>query len=282
MKGHLFGGTWSPSCAAYALRKAAEDQAGKYADAVCKAVERNFYVDDFMKSLKTGDEAVMFAQQLMQLLQDLARVKLGWDEKIPTDHQEVWSCWKRDLSLLSGFSMCRSVKPATFGQVKKIQLVHFCDASQKAYGTVSYLRLVDEFDMIHCAFISSKCHLAPVKGQTIPRLELMAATTAAKQESVLRRELDLMQSEVAVESAFFTNSQIVLHYIHNVDKRYCVFVANRLSIIHSVSREQQWHHVPIAVNPADDVSRGLKARELLQAKHWLHGPTFLWSHDDYI
>jgi hypothetical protein len=30
------------------------------------------------------------------------------------------------------------------------------------------------------------------------------------------------------------------------------------------------------------VSRGLKARELLQAKHWLHGPTFLWSHDEYI
>jgi hypothetical protein len=381
MKVHLFGGTWSPSCAAYALRKAAEDQAGKYADAVCKAVERNFYVDDFMKSLKTEDEAMMFAQQLMQLLQDggftlckwisnsravlqaipaekradsvkdltdkscsalpteralgmrwnveedtfcfqiqqldrpstrrgilsttcsifdpcgmlspfvlkaklivqdLARVKLGWDEKIPTDHQEAWSCWKRDLSLLSGFSMCRSVKPATFGQVKKIQLVHFCDASQKAYGTVSYLRLVDGFDMIHCAFISSKCHLAPVKGQTIPRLELMAATTAAKQESVLRRELDLMHSEVAVESAFFTDSQIVLHYIHNVGKRYCVFVANRLSIIHSVSREQQWHHVPTTVNPADDVSRGLTARELLQAKHWLHGPTFLWSHDEYI
>jgi hypothetical protein len=70
MRVHLFGGTWSPSCAAYALRKAAEDQAGRYAEAVCKSVERNFYVDDFMKSLKDEDEAVMFAQQLMQLLQD--------------------------------------------------------------------------------------------------------------------------------------------------------------------------------------------------------------------
>ncbi len=49
MKVHLFGGTWSPSCAAYALRKAAEDQAGRYAEAVCKSIERNFYVDDFMK-----------------------------------------------------------------------------------------------------------------------------------------------------------------------------------------------------------------------------------------
>jgi hypothetical protein len=83
------------------------------------------------------------------------------------------------------------------------------------------------------------------------------------------------------ESIFFTDSEIVLHYISNEEKRHCVFVANRISTIRSGSTAAQWHYVPSAYNPADELSRGLSAREILDDKRWLQGPEFLWSHEEF-
>ena len=104
----------------------------------------------------------------------------------------------------------------------------------------------------------AKARLAPLKGQTIPRLELMAAVTAVRQDSLLREETDLHVNN----SVFFTDSAIVLHYLRNEEKRFCVFVANRVSTIHDGSIVNQWHHVPSALNPADGVSRGLTASDI--------------------
>eukprot|EP00794_Sanderia_malayensis_P019620 gene19620-biopygen13889 len=47
---HLFGGIWSPSCAAFALQKTAEDHKAHFKDGVISTVKRNFYVDDLLKS----------------------------------------------------------------------------------------------------------------------------------------------------------------------------------------------------------------------------------------
>ncbi|XP_052805846.1 uncharacterized protein LOC128235140 [Mya arenaria] len=48
MQVHLFGATSSPSCAAYALRRTATDNAGMYAPEVTTTLERNFYVDELI------------------------------------------------------------------------------------------------------------------------------------------------------------------------------------------------------------------------------------------
>ena len=41
---------------------------------------------------------------------------------------------------------------------------------------------------------------------------------------------------------------------------------------------EQWHYVDGKNNPADDASRGLSPKDLLQSSRWLHGPSFLWEH----
>ncbi len=68
MKVHLFGGTWSPSCASYALRRVAIDHKTEDNKEACKAIERNFYVDDFMKFTKTGADAILLVYKLIELL----------------------------------------------------------------------------------------------------------------------------------------------------------------------------------------------------------------------
>ena len=65
---HLFGGVWSPGCASYALLHTAEDNRIDFpADIIC-CVQRNFCVDDFLKSVPDEIEATQVVSQLTELL----------------------------------------------------------------------------------------------------------------------------------------------------------------------------------------------------------------------
>ena len=50
MTSHMFGGTSSPSCCNYPLKKTAADNVNKYGNKVSTIVKRNVYVDDMLKS----------------------------------------------------------------------------------------------------------------------------------------------------------------------------------------------------------------------------------------
>ena len=68
MQVHLFGATSSPSCAAYALKRTADDNASLFEDEVVSTVKRNFYVDDCLKSVPTEDDAAKLALDLQSLM----------------------------------------------------------------------------------------------------------------------------------------------------------------------------------------------------------------------
>ena len=65
---HVFGATSSPSCTAFALRRAALDQRGEFPSSVTDTVLRSFYVDDCLKSVATRDEARALMNDLSDLL----------------------------------------------------------------------------------------------------------------------------------------------------------------------------------------------------------------------
>lgn len=54
---HLFGGISSPSCANFALRKTAEDNQEEFQPETVRTVERNFCIDNCLKSVETVPEA---------------------------------------------------------------------------------------------------------------------------------------------------------------------------------------------------------------------------------
>ena len=98
-----------------------------------------------------------------------------------------WENWLLDLPKLSPFSISRCLLPAEFGLVASSGLYLFSDASEDGYGSVSYLRLVNEEGNIHCAFFFGKSHVTPLKAVTIPRLELSAATMSVRHDRMLKR-----------------------------------------------------------------------------------------------
>ena len=202
-----------------------------------------------------------------RIVQDLCRGKLGWDEKVGPSYEQQWTKWMSGLEEIATIKVPRCVLPPT--PVRQ-QLHHFADASEKAYGVVSYLRSEDQEGRIHSNIVMAKSRLAPLKTLTIPRLELQAATLATRQDALLRRELDLDLEA----SQFWTDSTIVLQYISNQERRFHTFVANRVAEIREKMEVEQWHHVSTKDNPADDASRGVAAVNL-GLPRWLHGPAFL-------
>ena len=65
---HLFGASSSPCCASFALKKSANDFGGDFDTQTVDTVNRNFYVDDCLRSVATVHEASRLANQLVQLL----------------------------------------------------------------------------------------------------------------------------------------------------------------------------------------------------------------------
>ena len=58
-------------------------------------------------------------------------------------------------------------------QLEKLELHGFSDASLQIYGTCMYLKLIFKSGTISVNLVNSKSRLAPIKGSTIPRLELL-------------------------------------------------------------------------------------------------------------
>ena len=65
---HLFGGVWSASCANYGLQRTAEDNSDDFDPKVAKSVEKNFYVDDYLKSVESNEKAITSVVELRSLL----------------------------------------------------------------------------------------------------------------------------------------------------------------------------------------------------------------------
>jgi len=65
---HLFGGSSSPSCANFALKKTMQDNKAEFNPETIQTVEQKFYVDDCLKSVPTEDAAVTIADKLRELL----------------------------------------------------------------------------------------------------------------------------------------------------------------------------------------------------------------------
>jgi len=206
-----------------------------------------------------------------QVLQEMCKRGVGWDEPVPPALETKWKAWLCDLENLPKVQMQRCFIPENIGVIRKIELHHFSDASSSGYGQCSYLRVVAN-DKVHCALVMAKARVAPTKVVTIPRLELTAAAVSAGESNLLRKELELKIDE----EFFWTDSQVVLGYIKNEARRFHVFVANRVQKIRDLTDPKQWFYIETDQNPADHASRGLKVAELTES-NWLTGPRFLWE-----
>ncbi|XP_069809647.1 uncharacterized protein [Dendropsophus ebraccatus] len=92
MKVHVFGNSPSPAVATYGLRRTAQQGEKEYGSDARRFVERNFYVDDGLKSLPTSEEAVDLLTRTQEML-SAGNLRL---HKIISNSHEVMKAFPSD------------------------------------------------------------------------------------------------------------------------------------------------------------------------------------------
>ncbi|XP_055622810.1 uncharacterized protein LOC129766314 [Toxorhynchites rutilus septentrionalis] len=147
----------------------------------------------------------------------------------------------------------------------------FADASKDAYGACLYIRSEDANGNVKVNLLTSKSKVTPLKSISIPRLELCAAILASRLFEKVVAALNPSSSQ----NYFWSDSTVVLQWMKSPPRTWKTFVANRIFEIQATTHGSLWLHVAGTENPADLLSRGLSADELITCKKWLHGPSWL-------
>ncbi|KAH7723309.1 Pao retrotransposon peptidase family protein [Aphelenchoides avenae] len=206
-------------------------------------------------------------------VQTACKGKYGWDNPVDNVLVDQWnkavSCWTTTVIYVP-----RLIKPKT-SEVLDLQV--FCDASGYSYGACAYL-VVQHSDATRSAhLVFSRSRLKPLNANlTIPRLELMAGVLGARLIDFLQKQLTIK----APRASLHTDSQVMLFWIKSQEKQH-VFVENRLKEIRALIDLQgiALRYVPSELNPADVLSRGIRADQLQDHDLWRHGPPFLKEPD---
>jgi len=120
-----------------------------------------------------------FIIQLKTLFQQLCIDKRSWDHPLEGTVLEEWNQLMKELKTLS----CIKISRYYFIPNKEsitCQLHGFCDASTREYAAVIYIRCFYSDGTVDVNIVSSKTRVAPIKGQTVPRVELLGAGTLAR------------------------------------------------------------------------------------------------------
>ena len=160
------------------------------------------------------------------------------------------------------------------GEIKSVELIGFSDASENAYAAVVYSRAeIEGEDESRTSLIESKTRVAPIKTQTMPRLELLGALIHAK---LIRRICKTISSEYSINEVICcTDSAIAFSWVQHSDLEYKKFVQGKVVEIRKKTELKQWKHVPGKENIADLPTRGCLLDELAENKQWLEGPDWL-------
>ncbi|GFU86972.1 integrase catalytic domain-containing protein [Trichonephila clavipes] len=203
-------------------------------------------------------------------MQRLWLLELGWSDELLFKEQKEWRRFIDSLKSVNNISIDRCIVIHT---AESIELHAFSDASEKAYGSSIYLKSISALGEVKVCLVTSKSRVSPLKQISIPRLELCGAVLAAKLMKKVKEALNLQITAVH----FWSDSTIVISWIHRESRELKTFVANRVSKIHQLSSRDQWHHIASEQNPADVLSRGLLPEELRDDSLWWHGPELLQS-----
>ncbi|XP_053391269.1 uncharacterized protein LOC128554075 [Mercenaria mercenaria] len=201
------------------------------------------------------------------ILRNLMSDTRDWDEPLPQSRLSEWVAWKDSLAQLKQVRIPRLYSHLSLGKATRVELYVFCDASEFAIAAAAYLVTHCPDQSHNTSFVIGKAKVVPASGHSIPRLELRAAVLAVQIAKLALNNLEINMNRVN----YYSDSKIVLGYIHNSTRRFARYVSNRVEKIRTESLPEQWKYVPTQSNPADTGTRGISVDKIQQSM-WLTGP----------
>jgi hypothetical protein len=200
------------------------------------------------------------------LMQECYKAELEWDSPLPDTIAVPWEQWKQDLPLLSNFTIPRFVE--NVDSISR-EIHAFSDASERACAAVVYLRVISSDGTVKSTLLASKTKLAPLKLNTVPRLELLAAELSAKLVYKVNKIYNVDRIICWVDSLS------VLQWLNKPSSHWKTYVGNRVASITEHVDPSCFRYCSTHENIADIASRGLKVSEFLKYSTWINGPLFL-------
>ena len=206
------------------------------------------------------------------MFQKVCKSKCGWKGKLSAEMRDTMLEWKSQLQCLEEVALPRCVLPEEYDT---LELHGFSDASLQSYGAVIYFRTIGKSG-IDCNFVISRNRVAPLKGHTLQRLELLGAVLLSR---LVAKVLETHKSLKFAKVVLYCDSKDVLYWIKSLNNRWSVFVENRVNEIHRLTLTTMWRHVAGVLNPADILTRPITAEALVKNKVWFKAPDFLYTNE---
>lgn len=113
---------------------------------------------------------IPFTTRAKILLQRLWSKEREWDDPcLPETFVRAWMSWERELPYLAKIKLPRCYGPTEDQDSSVTRELHvFCDASEAAYGSVAYLRIMNAIGLVHISFVMARSRMAPKRQITIP------------------------------------------------------------------------------------------------------------------
>lgn len=204
-------------------------------------------------------------------MQNIWLSKVTWDEILSDEMKVEWSKFLTDIFCLGDLQIPRCL--ILDREKIRIELHGYSDASLKAYGACLYLRVLYKNNEVSCNLICAKSRVSPLRTVSLPRLELCACVLLA---NLVSRMLEVFKNCISVDTVnLWTDSQICLCWLSSHPSKWNIFVSNRVSKIQELTSNSKWRYVQSADNPADHLTRGLRAKDLINCNQWWHGPQYL-------
>ena len=179
--------------------------------------------------------------------------------------------WVHELERLHDVRVPRCVKPSQNFTACRYQLHYFCDASARAYATVSYLRMVTDCGQIYCVFLIGKTRVAPFKGLYNTKNGTGTGTNSSGSGG----------SAWSIDKTWITAWFVRIRVLEWFDGCTSEFAEQPQALYsfrcQSFVKPSEWRSVNSKANPADETTRGLNAKKLAHSSQWLTGPQFLWQ-----
>ena len=134
-----------------------------------------------------------------------------------------------------------------------------------------YLQTASLDTTVTVCLLTAKSKLAPIKKQTIPRLELRGAQVLSKLLFQSAKDLDIPMNSVCA----WSDSAVVLGWMKTSPGKLKSYVFHRVQDTIKRIPFSNWRYVNTIHNPAVLVSRGVSPKELLKNKLWWESPPWL-------
>lgn len=208
--------------------------------------------------------------EMKLLFQKICQTKEDWDEELSLELKERHEKWITEVKNVGTVRIPTCYFSKDESMPLSLQLDGFSNASSYAYAAAVYHRI--EGKNVRSVLITSKTRVAPLGGQTIPRLELLGTLILSRLISQVAAALSEVVKIDRVHCWVYSTA--VLYWILGEQKQWNQFVQNRVMEIRSLVGPTSWSYCPTDANPADLPSRGMNASDLSASDKWWSGPNF--------